>query len=45
MSKRTNRPGLSTTNRFPRGFRGRAARPARGVSCCHGSFRGTRRTM
>lgn len=39
MSKRTNRPGLSTTNRFPRGFRGRTSRPA-----IHGSYRGgTRR--
>lgn len=46
MSKRTNRPGLSTTNRFPRGsFRGRGGRIARGAACCHTSFRGTRRVM
>ncbi|XP_055687146.1 polyadenylate-binding protein 2 isoform X1 [Lutzomyia longipalpis] len=45
MSKRTNRPGLSTTNRFPRGtFRGRGASRA-GRSCCHTSFRGTRRPI
>ncbi|TMW40733.1 hypothetical protein DOY81_014188 [Sarcophaga bullata] len=46
MSKRTNRPGLSTTNRFPRGsFRGRGgARVSR--ACCHTStFRGTRRPI
>lgn len=46
MAKRTNQPGLSTTNRFPRGFRGRTARGAARGSCCHGSaFRGTRRPM
>lgn len=47
MSKRTNRPGFSTTNRFARGsFRGRGARGAvRGAACCHTSFRGTRRPM
>lgn len=45
MSKRTNRPGISSTNRFPRGFRGRGARGgARGGPCCHG-MRGTRRPM
>lgn len=31
VSKRTNRPGLSSTNRFPRGFRGRIARGGRGL--------------
>jgi len=46
MAKRTNQPGLSTTNRFPRGFRGRTARGAARGSCCHGSaFRGTRRPI
>lgn len=46
MAKRTNQPGLSTTNRFPRGFRGRTARGATRGSCCHGStFRGARRPM
>lgn len=45
MSKRTNRPGISTTNRFPRGFRGRGRGTARGAGCCHGSFRGSRRPM
>lgn len=46
MAKRTNRPGISTTNRIPRGFRGRGARGiARAAACCHGSFRGTRRPM
>lgn len=45
MSKRTNRPGISTTNRFPRGFRGGRGRGARGTPCCHGTFRGTRRPM
>jgi len=35
MSKRTNRPGLCTTNRIPRGFRGRGAPRGRG-NCCHG---------
>lgn len=44
MAKRTNRPGISTTNRFPRGFRGRSARISRGA-CCHMSYRGTRRPM
>jgi len=45
MSKRTNRPGLCTTNRFPRGsFRGRGARVARGA-CCHTTFRGNRRAI
>ncbi|XP_070140123.1 polyadenylate-binding protein 2 isoform X1 [Drosophila kikkawai] len=45
MSKRTNRPGLSTTNRFARGsFRGRGARVSRG-SCCHSTFRGARRAI
>lgn len=44
MSKRTNRPGISTTNRFARGFRGGRGRGTRGgAGCCHGSFRGTRR--
>ncbi|XP_037953297.1 polyadenylate-binding protein 2 [Teleopsis dalmanni] len=44
MSKRTNRPGLSTTNRFARGsFRGRGARISR--ACCHSTFRGTRRPI
>ncbi|XP_016957669.1 polyadenylate-binding protein 2 isoform X2 [Drosophila biarmipes] len=44
MSKRTNRPGLSTTNRFARGsFRGRGARVSR--ACCHSTFRGARRAM
>lgn len=46
MAKRTNRPGLSTTNRFPRGagaFRGRIARIARGA-CCH-TYRGSRRIL
>lgn len=43
MSKRTNRPGISTTNRYPRGvFRGRGARLSRGF---HSSYRGTRRPM
>jgi len=46
MSKRTNRPGISTTNRFPRGFRGRGrgARGGGGTPCCH-TFRGTRRPI
>lgn len=45
MSKRTNRPGISTTNRFPRGFRGRG-RGRGGTPCCHGgTFRGNRRPM
>ncbi|XP_055858805.1 polyadenylate-binding protein 2 isoform X1 [Episyrphus balteatus] len=44
MSKRTNRPGLSTTNRFSRGsFRGRGARVSR--ACCHSTFRGARRPI
>ncbi|XP_063698879.1 polyadenylate-binding protein 2 isoform X2 [Culicoides brevitarsis] len=33
MAKRTNRPGLCATNRFPRGFRGRIARGGRGLYC------------
>lgn len=46
MAKRTNRPGISTTNRVPRGFRGRGRGSLRGAAgCCHGSFRGTRRPM
>ncbi|CAO1335756.1 unnamed protein product [Diamesa hyperborea] len=51
MSKRTNRPGLCTTNRIPRGFRGRGvARGARGASgCCHMGIainhRGTRKPI
>lgn len=46
MAKRTNRPGISTTNRIPRGFRGRGRGISRGAAgCCHGSFRGTRRPM
>lgn len=37
MSKRTNRPGLCTTNRIPRGFRGRGVpRGGRAAGCCHG---------
>lgn len=38
MSKRTNRPGLCTTNRgFPRGFRGgRGMARGRAAACCHG---------
>lgn len=40
MAKRTNRPGLCTTNRIPRGFRGRGAGRGRGGSCCHGVHRG-----
>lgn len=41
-SKRTNRPGLCTTNRIPRGFRGRGGLPrGRGsAACCHGVHRG-----
>uniref|UniRef100_A0A1Q3FVL3 Putative splicing factor rnps1 sr protein n=1 Tax=Culex tarsalis TaxID=7177 RepID=A0A1Q3FVL3_CULTA len=39
--KRTNRPGMCTTNRFPRGMRGRASRVSR--ACCYGAHRGTRR--
>lgn len=43
-AKRTNRPGLSTTNRFPRGsLRGRG-RGASGRGCCFNP-RGTRRPM
>ncbi|KAL5287669.1 PABPN1 family protein [Megaselia abdita] len=45
MSKRTNRPGLSTTNRFPRGsYRGRIATRGvmRGGACCHTTYRGRR---
>ncbi|CRL03379.1 CLUMA_CG016421, isoform A [Clunio marinus] len=43
MSKRTNRPGLCTTNRFPRGgFRGRGASRGRAAACCHGGHRGGR---
>lgn len=49
MLKRTNRPGLCTTNRFPRGFRGRGiARGSRAAaSCCsHAvSHRGIRKSM
>lgn len=49
MSKRTNRPGMCATNRFPRGFRGRGvARGARAAaSCCsHAvSHRGVRKAM
>lgn len=42
-AKRTNRPGLSTTNRFPRGsFRGRGRGTGRG--CCY-TPRGSRRPM
>jgi polyadenylate-binding protein 2 len=40
MSKRTNRPGLCTTNRIPRGFRGRGLARGRGAACCHGVHRG-----
>lgn len=44
MAKRTNRPGLSTTNRLPRGYRGRGVtRVSR--ACCHTSYRGTRRPL
>jgi len=43
MSKRTNRPGLCTTNRIPRGFRGRGMpRGGRAAACCHSGFRGGR---
>lgn len=46
LAKRTNRPGLSTTNRFPRGsLRGRGRGTGRGGACCHTSFRGSRRPM
>lgn len=47
MAKRTNRPGISTTNRIPRGFRGRGRGGARGAGACcpHTGFRGTRRPM
>lgn len=46
LAKRTNRPGISTTNRVPRGFRSRGRGVLRGTGCCpHGSFRGTRRPM
>ncbi|XP_052871964.1 polyadenylate-binding protein 2 [Anopheles cruzii] len=41
--KRTNRPGMCQTNRFPRGARGRAARVSR--ACCYGVHRGTRRPI
>ncbi|XP_053672850.1 polyadenylate-binding protein 2 [Anopheles nili] len=41
--KRTNRPGMCQTNRFPRGVRGRAARVSR--ACCYGAHRGTRRPI
>uniref|UniRef100_U5EVY7 Putative pabp2 n=1 Tax=Corethrella appendiculata TaxID=1370023 RepID=U5EVY7_9DIPT len=41
--KRTNRPGLCVTNRFPRGLRGRTARVSR--ACCYGAHRGTRRPI
>lgn len=40
MAKRTNRPGLCTTNRIPRGFRGRGGSRGRGGACCHGVHRG-----
>ncbi|XP_055632970.1 polyadenylate-binding protein 2-like [Toxorhynchites rutilus septentrionalis] len=41
-AKRTNRPGMSTTNRFPRGSRGRRSFGiARG--CSHGGYRGATR--
>lgn len=44
LVKRTNRPGISTTNRIPRGFRGRGRGSSRGAACCpHTGFRGTRR--
>jgi polyadenylate-binding protein 2 len=41
-SKRTNRPGLCTTNRIPRGFRGRGgtSRGRAAAACCHGGHRG-----
>lgn len=42
MSKRTNRPGLCTTNRIPRGFRGRGVPRGRGAGCCHVGHRGGR---
>lgn len=44
LAKRTNRPGLSTTNRFPRGagLRGRGGRGSPRGACCH---RGSRRPM
>lgn len=46
MAKRTNRPGISTTNRIPRSFRGRGRGGARGASnCYHNTFRPTRRPM
>lgn len=45
MAKRTNRPGISTTNRFPRGFRGRGRGVTRGSSCCHSTYRGARRAV
>jgi len=44
LPKRTNRPGMCQTNRFPRGFRGRAARGMpRG--CCYGPHRGRGRGL
>lgn len=45
MPKRTNQPGISTTNRFQRGFYGGRGRGARATPapCCHGTFRGTLR--
>lgn len=43
MSKRTNRPGLCTTNRIPRGMRGRGGiRGRAAAACCHGVHRGGR---
>jgi len=46
MSKRTNRPGLCTTNRIPRGFRGRGVPRGRGAAaCCHGGHRGRGKIM
>jgi len=45
MSKRTNRPGLCTTNRIPRGFRGRGVPRGRAAACCHGGHRGRGKVM
>lgn len=46
MSKRTNRPGLCTTNRFMRGgFRGRGMPRGRAAACCYGGHRGRGKIM
>lgn len=48
MSKRTNQPGMKTTNRFPTSFRGgpgRAASGTRAPPCCQSTCRCIRQPM